>query len=88
MFSSGTDFTICVLYNQNSGWRVDKCSIVKEKGVEVVPNKKVAVASMKVAANGTGDDCQIGSADADDEEDYEDETVRMRVTQNLVSYII
>jgi hypothetical protein len=55
------------LYNQHSGWRVDKCSIVKEK-VEVVPNKKVAVASMKVAAN-----VQFGSADADSDEDYKDE---------------
>jgi hypothetical protein len=31
VFASGTNFSICVLYNQNSGWRVDKYSIVKEK---------------------------------------------------------
>ena len=39
----------------------------------MVPNTKVAVASMKVAANVNGDDCQVGSADADNEEDCEDE---------------
>jgi hypothetical protein len=72
VFASGTNFSISVLFNQNSGWRVDKYSIVKEKA-EVVPNTKVAVASMKVAANVNGDDCQVGSADADNEEDCEDE---------------
>ena len=61
MFASGTNFTICVLYNLHYGWRVDKCSIVKEK-VEVVPNKKVAA-----------HDIQVGNPDADSEDDNEDE---------------
>jgi hypothetical protein len=62
VLASGTGFLINVLFNLKSGWRVDKYSI-----------EKVEVASMKVAANVEGDDCQVGSADADNEEDYDDE---------------